>query len=150
MQNLSWQEEALCAKDDPNILKVFYYDPEEDDVDYTSEAKQICAQCPVRRQCLQYALDNEERFGVWGGSDETSRRWALSIDQYGKPIQRIRGMKCPYCSGTNLKTISKERTKTHIQCGTCQLAWWSRKLGTLHPVDADMEDESDNNLDTDF
>lgn len=37
-------------------------------------AKAICATCPVTEQCLQLALDNGEKFGVWGGLSESQRR----------------------------------------------------------------------------
>lgn len=38
------------------------------------EAKNICAGCPVRNLCLEYALDNEEDFGIWGGLTPRERR----------------------------------------------------------------------------
>lgn len=37
-------------------------------------AKQICAECVVRDECLEYALEQRERFGVWGGTSERERR----------------------------------------------------------------------------
>jgi WhiB family redox-sensing transcriptional regulator len=37
-------------------------------------AKGICADCPVRRECLEYALRVREPFGIWGGLNETERR----------------------------------------------------------------------------
>lgn len=37
-------------------------------------AKTICAFCPVRRECLEYAIENNERFGIWGGKDIGERR----------------------------------------------------------------------------
>jgi WhiB family redox-sensing transcriptional regulator len=37
-------------------------------------AKRICASCPVRRQCLAYALANSIASGVWGGRSERERR----------------------------------------------------------------------------
>ncbi len=37
------------------------------------EAKRICGMCPIRTACLEYALDNDERFGVWGGLSEKER-----------------------------------------------------------------------------
>jgi WhiB family redox-sensing transcriptional regulator len=40
----------------------------------TREAKRICAQCTVREQCLDYALEHDERFGIWGGLSERERR----------------------------------------------------------------------------
>jgi WhiB family redox-sensing transcriptional regulator len=37
-------------------------------------AKRICADCPVRRECLEYALRVREPFGIWGGLNESERR----------------------------------------------------------------------------
>jgi WhiB family redox-sensing transcriptional regulator len=39
-----------------------------------SAAKRICVDCPVQRECLEYALRVREPFGIWGGLDETERR----------------------------------------------------------------------------
>jgi WhiB family redox-sensing transcriptional regulator len=36
-------------------------------------AKKICRGCPIRLQCLEFALDNNERYGVWGGLTERER-----------------------------------------------------------------------------
>jgi WhiB family transcriptional regulator, redox-sensing transcriptional regulator len=36
-------------------------------------AKQICLKCPIRQRCLDYALTNNERYGVWGGLTERER-----------------------------------------------------------------------------
>lgn len=64
---LSWQTDALCAETDP---EAFF--PEKGGS--TREAKRICAGCEVRSQCLEYALANDERFGIWGGLSERERR----------------------------------------------------------------------------
>ena len=37
-------------------------------------AKSICGRCPVRQECLEYALRVEEPFGIWGGLTEAERR----------------------------------------------------------------------------
>lgn len=37
-------------------------------------AQEICAGCPVREPCLDYAITNRERFGIWGGLSERERR----------------------------------------------------------------------------
>lgn len=62
-----WQERALCAQTDP---EAFF--PEKGGS--TREAKRICSSCEVRAECLEYALDNQERFGIWGGLSERERR----------------------------------------------------------------------------
>jgi WhiB family redox-sensing transcriptional regulator len=66
-EELSWQEQALCAETDP---EAFF--PEKGGS--TREAKKICTGCEVRAECLEYALTNDERFGIWGGLSERERR----------------------------------------------------------------------------
>ncbi|ANZ37871.1 MULTISPECIES: WhiB family transcriptional regulator [Actinomycetes] len=62
-----WQERALCAQTDP---EAFF--PEKGGS--TREAKRICLGCEVRSECLEYALQHDERFGIWGGLSERERR----------------------------------------------------------------------------
>ena len=64
---LSWQGDALCAQTDP---EAFF--PEKGGS--TREAKKVCTGCDVRSECLDYALQNDERFGIWGGLSERERR----------------------------------------------------------------------------
>ena len=64
---LAWQERALGAQTDP---EAFF--PEKGGS--TREAKRVCATCEVREECLEYALANDERFGIWGGMSERERR----------------------------------------------------------------------------
>ena len=40
----------------------------------TREAKEVCRGCEVRIDCLEYALQNGEKFGIWGGMSERERR----------------------------------------------------------------------------
>ncbi|MGV9937173.1 WhiB family transcriptional regulator [Streptomyces olivaceoviridis] len=42
-----------------------------------NEAKAVCAACPVRLDCLAYALDHREEYGVWGAMTERERRALL-------------------------------------------------------------------------
>jgi WhiB family redox-sensing transcriptional regulator len=62
-----WQERGLCAQTDP---EAFF--PEKGGS--TREAKKVCLTCDVRQDCLEYALANDERFGIWGGLSERERR----------------------------------------------------------------------------
>jgi WhiB family redox-sensing transcriptional regulator len=62
-----WSEAGLCAQTDP---EAFF--PEKGGS--TREAKKVCVACPVKAQCLAYALDTNQRFGIWGGLSERERR----------------------------------------------------------------------------
>lgn len=62
-----WQAFALCAQIDSEI---FFPDKGES----TVPAKRVCMACEVRTECLEYALRNAERFGIWGGKSERERR----------------------------------------------------------------------------
>jgi WhiB family redox-sensing transcriptional regulator len=64
---LGWQTDALCAQTDP---EAFF--PEKGGS--TRDAKKVCGACNVKAQCLEYALANDERFGIWGGLSERERR----------------------------------------------------------------------------
>ena len=64
---LAWQSDSLCAQTDP---EAFF--PEKGGS--TRDAKKICSSCEVRTHCLEYALENDERFGIWGGLSERERR----------------------------------------------------------------------------
>ncbi|WP_445401571.1 WhiB family transcriptional regulator [Streptomyces sp. LE64] len=66
-EELGWQERALCAQTDPES-----FFPEKGGS--TREAKKVCLACEVRSECLEYALANDERFGIWGGLSERERR----------------------------------------------------------------------------
>lgn len=62
-----WREQGLCRQYDPDT----FFGKTTPDV---HEAKRICRGCPVREQCTQFALDNDERFGVWGGLSQKELR----------------------------------------------------------------------------
>lgn len=66
-EDMGWQDRALCAQTDP---EAFF--PEKGGS--TREAKKVCLTCDVRSDCLEYALLNDERFGIWGGLSERERR----------------------------------------------------------------------------
>jgi len=65
-----WRKRAACRGIDPEV----FYPVSDEDAD---EAKVICAMCPVRQACLEYALAHREREGVWGGATERERRRIL-------------------------------------------------------------------------
>jgi WhiB family redox-sensing transcriptional regulator len=62
-----WQERANCLGVDPDL-----FFPERGAS--TREAKGVCKGCEVRLECLEYALAQGEKFGIWGGLSERERR----------------------------------------------------------------------------
>ena len=71
----NWQDEAACR----GPLAPAFYPPSHnerrtDRAAREARAKSICAGCHVRRACLDHALAEGERHGVWGGLSETERR----------------------------------------------------------------------------
>ncbi len=62
-----WASEAACRGLDPLI---FYPATDEE----AETAKEICAECPVRLQCLEHAIGQREHNGVWGGATERERQ----------------------------------------------------------------------------
>lgn len=58
--NNDWQEDALCRQTDPEI-----FHPEVGGT--AAPAKRTCMTCPVRAECLEYAVDTGQRDGIWGG-----------------------------------------------------------------------------------
>jgi WhiB family redox-sensing transcriptional regulator len=62
-----WQCRANCMGVDPDL-----FFPERGAS--TREAKEVCRGCVVREDCLDYAITNGEKFGIWGGMSERERR----------------------------------------------------------------------------
>jgi len=56
-----WKASALCAEGDPDE-----WFPERNESPLAAQS--ICSRCPVRTECLEYAIVNDERYGVWGGT----------------------------------------------------------------------------------
>lgn len=62
-----WAADALCAGTDPELFFPAGDKP-------GMEARCVCASCPVRENCLAYAIIAEEPFGIWGGLDTNERQ----------------------------------------------------------------------------
>lgn len=81
-----WMQDALCAETDPEI-----FFPEKGQS--SREAKLICGQCDVRAQCLDYALEDRDLLGVWGGTAPREREEI-------RKQQRRDGFRGLYATGT--------------------------------------------------
>ena len=70
---MSWQDRAACAG---TTMLLFFGPDRETQAEQEAretEAKAVCASCPVRAECLAYALRPSVRYGIWGGLNERER-----------------------------------------------------------------------------
>ncbi|MEU4229440.1 WhiB family transcriptional regulator [Nonomuraea sp. NPDC026600] len=87
-QRRNWWHFSACDDEDADL---FYADTDlTDDGDggvflLAGEdlAKAICANCPVREECLRWALHHKEHWGVWGGLNPRERRDLTRRKGYG-------------------------------------------------------------------
>jgi WhiB family transcriptional regulator, redox-sensing transcriptional regulator len=77
-----WSWQGQCTQTDPEI----FFPPKGDQGE---EARRICGQCPVRVQCLAYAVAADEEFGIWGGLNRAERVHlrdaVLAVSPTGEP-----------------------------------------------------------------
>lgn len=67
-----WRLSAGCQYTDPDLFH-------SEDPGQTWHAKRVCASCPVREECLEYALSAGEKWGVWGGLSERQRQRLFAV-----------------------------------------------------------------------
>ena len=67
-----WMENAKC-KGRTDI----HWFPERSEGHLVAGVKRFCSDCPVRKRCLRWALDNNIPYGVWGGKSSTDRKMLL-------------------------------------------------------------------------
>ena len=74
-----WQQHGRCRATDSEVFfppAHFEHKPEREVRE--AQAKAICAGCPVKAQCLEWALAVREPHGVWGGTSEIERKQILT------------------------------------------------------------------------
>lgn len=112
-RDLSWQDAALCAQADPDA-----WFPEKGGS--VALAKAICHGCPARAECLEFALENDEKFGIWGGTTERQRRALIAARERepAAPALCVSGRhlktgpgRCPACT----REYEREREKTRVR-----------------------------------
>lgn len=90
------------------------------------EVKALCARCPVREECLTWALDRPEEHGYWGGTTPNER------DKLRRGISR-RG--CPVCAGLDLVALDGRQV-----CTGCGMSWRLRVPRAKRQVLANADD----------
>jgi hypothetical protein len=127
-----WLDDAECGKKVNLPIRDYFFSeiPEEKYV-----AKNLCFSCPVRKDCIKFALETKKIWGIWGGKDENEIRRTLSIDADGVEYRRGRYPQCGYCSArtSKLKTYiidlpggGRWTTARVVECTDCGFNWRSR------------------------
>ena len=114
-----WQASASCSQSDPDL---WYPEPGPGHTSAMNRAKATCRQCPVAEQCLEVALANNERWGIWGGINFT-RLKGVERDR----MRRDRGIKVVALRGTpwphgTLAGAARHRRAGESPCGSCREA----------------------------
>lgn len=69
----TWQDQAVCQSTEYNPVDPEIFFPEPDETEKITAAKSLCGQCPVRRTCLDAALESGDTDGIRGGLTEEER-----------------------------------------------------------------------------
>lgn len=103
-----WQGQAACRGVDPGI---FFTERGQS----TAPAKLVCQSCPVREECLDFALENGEKFGIFGGKSERERR----------VMRRVRNIAAGTVKPTRCGTVagsSMHKRRGEPLCEDCRIA----------------------------
>ena len=100
-----WREHAACRGADPDL----FFPPEDGGKAQARKAKAICAACPVRIECLDYALRHGEHWGVWGGVAERDRRQPRAAG-----ASRFRGVAWHKGAGRWVARASIDGRRAHV------------------------------------
>jgi WhiB family redox-sensing transcriptional regulator len=104
-EDLAWREQGAC--NNPYVDYTVFFPPY-DSPSGNAAAKKICDRCPVKAQCLAWALKYDE-MGIWGGTGEADRR----------AIKRRRVRKT--CLSCDSNAIVEEN---HAEvCLACGMSW---------------------------
>lgn len=68
----TWRSQAICRDTDPDLF--FPIGTTGQALVQIDRAKEVCGVCPVKTDCLEYALETNQDSGIWGGLDEEQRR----------------------------------------------------------------------------
>jgi WhiB family redox-sensing transcriptional regulator len=99
-----WMSRGLCIG-----AATAYFFPKYDSPTSTAEAKKICALCPVRVECLEWALEHDEE-GVWGGTSDADRRLLT---------RKKSRTSCPTCSSDMI--VEEKGGEVCLACGVSWL-----------------------------
>lgn len=115
-----WHEGALCSQVDPEL---FFPSTGRHGINTAAEAKRVCGSpklpnCPVREQCLEYALRTSQEFGIWGGMALKERKEEKRRRRSGQPYVRTPRTHCD--KGHELARFGRNRDG---RCSECSREW---------------------------
>lgn len=84
--NPDWQKAGACHGKGTDL----WFPPRGTPTAKILEAKRICSDCPIKQQCLDYALWHGDRAGIWGGKTEKERRNLKMLSNTPRPTRRKR------------------------------------------------------------
>ena len=128
----TWHEDAECVRPEKQkyVENFFANKPAQQ-----NQAKKLCNMCPVKRECAQWALNNKQIWGVWGGMGPEQTRRTLSVNWEGQEMRHKRFPLCPSCkfktSSLETKVIDRPdagrwSTMKVVYCNNCKFVWQSR------------------------
>ena len=95
----SWRDLAACL----NVVSANYDPFFADAAELRAEAIAICATCPVRDDCLTFAVRTGQQYGIWGGQPQRIVRRLIAADRAGRPQARRVPAGHPQASKTHCK-----------------------------------------------
>lgn len=99
-----WADKGECRKLDPEI---FFDDGDSDFPNLVASA--ACDRCPIQHECLKWAMDTKEKYGIWGNTTPRQR------EKLHRVIPRSH---CPGCQSNAI--MEEPTTETCLSCG---LSW---------------------------
>lgn len=113
IDELAWQESGLCRAPSATIhIDAYFPDLFDEDAACVvpSEIQQQCAMCPLKQQCIKWAIDHDE-FGFWGGTSRYQRRLMQKV---------TKRVKCFSCGSDAVmeNPLAVRPTEVCMSCGT--------------------------------
>ena len=107
----AWHALRACRDTDPNLFfpTEDWFPGQRPWTGVSVEIRALCARCPVREECLTWALDTPEEHGYWGGTTPNERE---------KLRRGISRKGCPICAGTDLLPLDGRQV-----CMDCGMSW---------------------------
>jgi WhiB family redox-sensing transcriptional regulator len=117
-----WRDQAVCLE----VVSAEYDPFFADSAGLQAEAIAICETCPVRDDCLTFAVRTGQQYGIWGGQPQQIVRRLIASDRAGRPQARRVSASHPQASKTHCKRghhFSAENTyyapDGQRRCRTC-------------------------------